>query len=105
MAYLDIDVHSPQTLQNTSGFLAEERDWFAAFLDEGFIDVFRHFHPKKTDTFTWWSLREKAREKNRGWRIDHFCVSPQLKTKLKNITVHSQQMGSDHCPLTLTLSI
>ena len=103
VAYMDIDVFSPETLQTTSGFLPEERKWFRSFLKEGYIDVFRHFYPGKKDSFTWWSLREGARRQNRGWRIDHICVSEDLKPRLKNIKIYQDQLGSDHCPLVMEL--
>lgn len=104
-APLDIDVHSPETLQKISGFLPEERKWFADFLQQGFIDVFRYFYPEQKDSFTWWSYRENARAMNRGWRIDHICVSEQLKKKLKNIKIHQDQRGSDHVPVVMEIDL
>lgn len=104
-APLNIDVYSPGTLQKTSGFLPEERKWFADFLQQGFIDVFRYFYPNQKEAFTWWSYRENARVMNRGWRIDHICVSEKLKKKLKNITIHSDQRGSDHVPVVMEIDL
>ncbi|MCY4512926.1 MAG: exodeoxyribonuclease III [Bdellovibrionales bacterium] len=104
-ALLDKDVYDPVALKTTSGFLPEERKWFKSFLNRGFIDVFRHFYPEKESAFTWWSYRENARKKNRGWRIDHICVSEILKEKLKEITIHQEQMGSDHCPLLMEIDL
>ncbi len=103
VAHLDIDVHSPKTLQKTSGFLPEERKWFSHFLKEGYVDVFRYFYPNQKEAYTWWSHRENARRNNRGWRIDHICVTPKLKSNLKGIKIHQDQLGSDHCPITLEL--
>lgn len=103
VAYLDIDVHSPKTLAKTSGFLPEERQWFKNFLELGYIDVFRHFYPEQKDAYSWWSFRENARNKNRGWRIDYICVTKNLKDKLKGIEIEQQQLGSDHCPIILEL--
>ena len=103
VAYLDIDVHSPKILQKTSGFLPEERKWFSDFLEEGYLDVFRYFYPDQKEAYTWWSHRENARRNNRGWRIDHICVTPNLKPKLKGIKIHHEQLGSDHCPIVLEL--
>ena len=98
-AYLDRDVYSPETLQKTSGFLPEERKWLTDFLSNGFIDVFRYFYPEQKEAFTWWSYRENARQANRGWRIDHICVSEPLKNSLKNVQICEDQKGSDHCPV------
>lgn len=104
VAYLDIDVHSPKTLQKTSGFLPEERQWFKDFLEQGYIDVFRHFYPDKKDAYSWWSFRENARNNNKGWRIDYICVSKPLESRLKSIEIKPEQLGSDHCPIILELS-
>ena len=103
LAYLDIDVFSPETLGGVSGFLPEERRWLRSFLREGYIDVFRHFFPDKKEAFTWWSHREGARRRNRGWRIDHICATEPLKPRLKNIEIHREQYGSDHCPIMMEL--
>ena len=103
-AYLDEDVYSPKMLGKTSGFLPEEREWMRAFIDKGFIDVFRHFYPSEKEAFTWWSYREKARQTNRGWRIDHICVTEDLLKVIKDIRIHKDQLGSDHCPISLITS-
>lgn len=105
VAYKEIDVHSPKTLHNTSGFLPEERQWFENFLKNGYTDVYRHFYPEKTETYTWWSLRERARINNKGWRIDHMCITENLKSKLKSIEICDQQMGSDHCPVLMEIDL
>lgn len=104
-APLDMDVYSPETLQKTSGFLPEERKWFMDFLNKGFIDVFRYFYPKQKEAWTWWSYRENARAMNRGWRIDHICVSEQLKENLKDIKIHQGQKGSDHAPIVMEIDL
>ena len=103
IAYKDIDVHSPKTLKNTSGFLPEERQWFENFLQKGYLDVFRYFYPDKI-SYTWWSLRERARANNKGWRIDHICVSQNLISKIQSIKICEQQRGSDHCPLLMEIN-
>ena len=105
VAYKEFDVHSPKTLQGTSGFLLEERRWFENFLKKGYVDVFRHFYPDKTEAYTWWSLREKARANNRGWRIDHICVTENLKPRIKSIKICDRQMGSDHCPVIIEMDL
>lgn len=104
VAYLDIDVFDPKALSLVSGFLPEEREWFRCFLDLGFIDTYRHFYPDKKESYTWWSHRENARAKNRGWRIDHICVTPGLKSRLKKVTIHDKETSSDHCPISLELN-
>ncbi|MCB0415260.1 MAG: exodeoxyribonuclease III [Bdellovibrionales bacterium] len=105
VAYLDIDVHDPVRLSKVSGFLPEEREWFKDFLKVGFTDLFRKFYPDATDKYTWWSYRENARVMNRGWRIDHICVSPGLVNKVKSIEILDQQAGSDHCPVLLNIDL
>jgi exodeoxyribonuclease-3 len=102
VAYLDFDVHDPKRLSNESGFLPEERQWFNLFLQIGFTDVFRKFHPDKTEMYSWWSYRELARDRNKGWRIDHICVTEGLLKNLKSADILMQQKGSDHCPVIAT---
>ena len=104
VAYLDYDVHDPVRLSKESGFLPEERQWFRDFLDLGFIDAFRKFYPEKTEAYSWWSYRELARERNKGWRIDHICVTPGLEKNLKSCEILADQIGSDHCPVVAQFS-
>ena len=103
-AYLDWDVFDPKYLKNTSGFLPEERKWFKDFLSLGFVDCYRHFYPQEKEAYTWWSYRENARKNNRGWRIDHICVTSPLVKKLKSVDILSSQTGSDHCPIVIQLA-
>lgn len=103
VAYRDTDVFDPVRLSKVSGFLPEERAWFGRFLETGFVDLFAHFHPRTTEQYTWWSYRENARIANRGWRIDHICVTPQLVNQVKSIDIQDQQMGSDHCPVKVVM--
>jgi len=105
IAHTAIDIHDPKRLASTSGFLPEEREWFTGFLDSGFIDTFRHFHPDARDRYSWWSYRQMARPNNRGWRIDYICVSENLKPFLKSADILDQQEGSDHCPIVLELDL
>ncbi len=91
-------------LNDTSGFLPEERQWFGEFLDQGFVETFRYLHPNDKEVFSWWSYRDRARATNRGWRIDHICVSEDLKGRVKRAEVMGQVMGSDHCPVLLELA-
>ncbi|HEX4923089.1 MAG TPA: exodeoxyribonuclease III [Bdellovibrionales bacterium] len=99
VAFQDIDVYDPIGLSNESGFLPEEREWFAGFLDIGFVDTFRHLHPDVTDRYTWWDYRKLARIGNRGWRIDYICVSQGLADKVVHADILDHIEGSDHCPV------
>lgn len=99
VAYMDIDVFDPVRLSQVSGFLPEERKWFQDFLDLGFVDAFRYFYPDEPDKYTWWSYKENGRVGNRGWRIDHICVTKGLAPRLKRVEILDSQMGSDHCPV------
>ncbi|MEC9282444.1 MAG: exodeoxyribonuclease III [Bdellovibrionota bacterium] len=103
IAHTKIDIHDPVRLNGTSGFKPEEREWMDRFFDLGFVDSFRHFHPKETDRYSWWSYRAGARERNKGWRIDYMSVSPGLVDRLKSADILKDVMGSDHCPLVLEL--
>ena len=76
-----------------------------ALLSAGFTDTFRHFYPDTEGIYSWWSYRFKAREKNAGWRIDYFITSPQLKDRLKDAAIHTDIMGSDHCPVELQIDL
>jgi len=105
VAYREIDVFDPVRLSKVSGFLPEEREWFGRFLEEGFTDLFAHFYPDKIDQYTWWSYRENARIANRGWRIDHICVTEGLLGKVQDVQIQAGQMGSDHCPVKVILEI
>ncbi len=101
-AHNEIDLKNPESNAKYSGFLTEERAWIDKFLDNGFKDTFREFHPDE-EKYSWWSYRFKAREKNVGWRIDYFYVSDGLMDRVKNAEIHNEIMGSDHCPISLEL--
>ncbi|MBE6059081.1 MAG: exodeoxyribonuclease III, partial [Clostridium sulfidigenes] len=88
-----------------AGFTDEERNKFTELLDSGFIDTFRNFYPDLEGTYSWWSYRFKAREKNAGWRIDYFCTSERLKENLISAKIHTEVLGSDHCPVELKINI
>ena len=105
VAHKDIDLKNPKTNRNNPGFTDEERACFSTVMESGFIDTFRYFYPELEGAYSWWSYRFKAREKNAGWRIDYFLVSPSLETKLVHAKIHSEIMGSDHCPRELTINI
>lgn len=99
VAHLDIDVYDPVRLGAESGFLPEEREWFDAFLELGFVDTYRHFHPNEKDVYTWWSQIQRARPVNRGWRIDYICITKGLLPSLKRAEILDEVQGSDHCPV------
>ena len=103
VAHREIDLKNPRTNRKNAGFTDEERGKFSELLDEGFIDTYRHFYPDTEEAYSWWSYRFKAREKNAGWRIDYFCVSESLKDRLVSASIHSEIMGSDHCPVELVI--
>ena len=103
VAHKEIDLKNPKTNRKNAGFTDEEREKFSQLLDAGFVDTFRYFYPEQEGIYSWWSYRFKAREKNAGWRIDYFCVSECLKEKLQNAKIHTEIMGSDHCPVELDI--
>lgn len=103
VAHKEIDLKNPKTNRKNAGFTDEEREKFTTLLDAGFLDTYRYFYPDQEGAYSWWSYRFRAREKNAGWRIDYFCVSECLKDRLLGATIHSDIMGSDHCPVELVL--
>lgn len=103
VAHKEIDLKNPKSNQKSAGFTDEERAKFTALLEAGFIDTFRYFYPDLEGAYSWWSYRFKAREKNAGWRIDYFCVSDSLKDRLVSAAIHTEVMGSDHCPVELVI--
>jgi len=105
VAHKEIDLKNPKTNRKNAGFTDEEREKFSQLLDAGFIDTFRYFYPEQEQIYSWWSYRFKAREKNAGWRIDYFCVSEGLKEKLQDAKIHTEIMGSDHCPIELDINL
>ena len=105
VAHKEIDIKNPQANRRNAGFTDEEREQFTRLLDSGFIDTFRHFYPDQANIYSWWSYRFRARENNAGWRIDYFVCSERLKGHLKDATIHTEIMGSDHCPVELTIDL
>ena len=103
VAHKEIDLKNPKTNRKNAGFTDEEREKFSRLLDAGFIDTYRYFYPDQEGVYSWWSYRFKAREKNAGWRIDYFCVSESLKDHLESASIHTEVLGSDHCPVELNL--
>lgn len=103
VAHKEIDLKNPKTNRKNAGFTDEERSKMDKVIESGFIDTFRHFYPDQEQIYSWWSYRFKAREKNAGWRIDYFMASKALKERLEDAKIHTSVMGSDHCPVELTL--
>ena len=102
VAHKEIDLKNPKTNRRNAGFTDEEREKMTNLLDSGFTDTFRYFYPEQI-TYSWWSYRFKAREKNAGWRIDYFICSDSLRDRLKDAKIHTEVMGSDHCPVELDI--
>ena len=102
VAHQEIDLKNPKTNRRNAGFTDEEREKMSILLDNGFTDTFRFLHPEEV-TYSWWSDRFKAREKNAGWRIDYFLISDRLRPQLTGATIHTEILGSDHCPVELNL--
>lgn len=103
VAHKEIDLKNPKTNHKNAGFTDEERACFDKVVENGFIDTYRYFYPDKEGAYSWWSYMFQARAKNAGWRIDYFVVSQSLQDKLAGADIHAQIMGSDHCPVELTL--
>lgn len=103
VAHKETDLKNPKTNRKNAGFTDEERQKFTEVLEAGFIDTFRYFYPDMTDIYSWWSYRFSARAKNAGWRIDYFCVSDALRDRLVDAKIHTEVMGSDHCPIELEI--
>ncbi|MGP1416637.1 MAG: exodeoxyribonuclease III [Prevotella fusca] len=102
VAHQEIDLKNPKTNRKNAGFTDEEREKMTQLLDNGFIDTFRTLYPEQV-TYSWWSYRFRAREKNTGWRIDYFLISERLKDRLEDAKIHTEIMGSDHCPVEVDL--
>lgn len=103
VAHEEIDLARPKANRKNAGFSDEERASFTELLDAGFIDTFRHFHPDEPEHYSWWSYRAGARGKNIGWRIDYFGITASMIDQVKSTAIHSDVMGSDHCPVELIL--
>ncbi len=102
VAHQEIDLKNPKTNRRNAGFTDEERGKMTDLLNAGFTDTFRFFYPEQI-TYSWWSYRFRAREKNAGWRIDYFICSDVLRDRLKDAKIHTEVMGSDHCPVELDI--
>lgn len=105
VAHKEIDLKNPKTNRRNAGFTDEERDKFGELLDAGFTDTFRHLYPDQEGIYSWWSYRFNARKNNAGWRIDYFLVSDRIADRIKEAKIHTDIMGSDHCPVSLEIDI
>lgn len=105
VAHNEIDLKNPKTNRHNAGFTDEEREKISILLNSGFTDTFRKLYPEKTGCYTWWSYMRNARETNAGWRIDYFLVSNRISNNIKEATIYSEIMGSDHCPVGLEIKL
>lgn len=105
VAHKEIDLKNPKTNKRNAGFTDEERGKFTELVEAGFVDTFRYFYPDLEGAYSWWSYRARARENNTGWRIDYFVTSKSLEKNLVDAEIHSETLGSDHCPVVLKLDI
>ena len=104
VAHKEIDLKNPRTNVKNAGFTPEERQKMTELLESGFVDSFRFLHPDVVGAYSWWSYMFNARQNNAGWRIDYFLTSEELKDRIETAEIHSQVLGSDHCPVLLELA-
>lgn len=105
VAHKEIDLKNPKTNRRNAGFTDEERNKMSELLEAGFTDTFRYLYPNKEECYSWWSYMGQARQKNVGWRIDYFITSKSIEEKIKESAIHSNIMGSDHCPVELQIEL
>ncbi|MGX7099144.1 exodeoxyribonuclease III [Globicatella sanguinis] len=103
VAHQEIDLANPKTNTKNAGFTIEERTKFSQVIEAGYVDVFRYRNPEVTGAYTWWSYMNKARQRNVGWRIDYFVVSPNIIDRIHDVKIRPEVMGSDHCPIELEI--
>ena len=99
-----IDIKNPKANQNNAGYTIQEREAFRRLLESGYTDTYRYLNPDKVE-YSWWSYRFKARERNAGWRLDYFLTSEAIKDRIIDARIHTDVMGSDHCPVSLEIDI
>lgn len=105
VAHREIDLKNPKTNHNNPGFTDAEKGKMTALLDSGFLDTYRFFYPDRENVYSWWSYRFQARTKNTGWRIDYFLASESLRERLAGAEIHTDILGSDHCPVELDIDV
>ena len=98
-----IDLARPKENEKKTGFMPEERVWIDAVIERGYIDIYRDLYPDREGAYSWWTARAGARQRNIGWRLDYFFITPDLRERVINSEIHADVMGSDHCPVSLTL--
>lgn len=103
VAHQEIDLANPKTNTKNAGFTIEERTKFSQVIEAGYVDVFRYRNPEVTGAYTWWSYMNKARQRNVGWRIDYFVVSPNIIDRIHDVKIRPEVMGSDHCPIEIEI--
>ncbi|MBN1303775.1 MAG: exodeoxyribonuclease III [Anaerolineales bacterium] len=101
-AHNEIDLKNPKENQKTSGFMPVERAWIDRYIENGFVDAYRQLYPEKVE-YTWWTYRFSARTRNIGWRLDYFLASEDLMPRIRDVIIHGDVLGSDHCPVTLEI--
>ena len=102
-AHEAIDLARPKANETRTGFLPEERAWLDEVVAHGYTDTFRHFYPTKEDAYTWWDMKTRARDRNVGWRIDYFFATPRILHSITSAKIHTNIIGSDHCPISITI--
>ena len=105
IAHEPIDLANPKANEKNPGYFPEERNWMTKFLNAGYIDIFRHFHPDEPGHYTWWSYRSQARARDIGWRIDYHSVNKNFISAVKAVNIHKGILGSDHCPISIDLDV
>ena len=105
VAHQEIDLKNPRTNHMNAGFTDQERDKFTQLLNAGFTDTWRHLNPDTRDVYSWWSYRFQARQKNAGWRIDYWLISNRLQQQLQSANIHTEILGSDHCPVEVVVNL
>ncbi len=103
VAHQEIDLKNPKNNKKNAGFTEEERSKFTQLLNHDFIDTYRYFNPDKEGSYSWWSYRFNARKNNAGWRIDYFVASKKIESRLVSANIHTEILGSDHCPVELII--
>lgn len=103
-AHREIDLARPKGNENHTGFLPIEREWIDKVIEQDYIDTFRQLHPDRADAYSWWAYWGKARDRNVGWRLDYFFITPDLVDRINTAEIHTDVYGSDHCPVSLTLA-
>lgn len=105
VAHSEIDIKNAKANEGSSGFTQVERDWFTKLLAHKYVDTFRSLNPEARDVYSWWSYRAAARQRNVGWRIDYFVVTEEMKKQVTDARVEMKQMGSDHCPVWISVEM